>query len=208
MNRCHQCHMVRLLCYCDETSLYSNTTPVTVLLHSQELKKQSNTGALAARCLKNSHLHLYGNQEHPLDWKTIILPNHRPLLLFPYANITLTDVCESQSDGKPIQLIVPDGSWRQGNKMARKASMHLPLQRVALPDCGPSQYIIRKEKRHPTGLATIEAIAHSYRLLGEFAVYDGLMKEFKRLVNRALVARGKLKPRSILSTPTADYLAP
>lgn len=190
--RCPTCRLTMNLCYCQDIQSTKASFPVSVLVHIQEMNKQSNTGKLATRCLEDSQCLGYGIEDQPIAWDELVRPNHQPVLLFPYASHTLSKEWVASLE-RPMHLIVPDGTWRQGNKMARKISMQLPhIKRVALPlSYGTSKYVLRKKKKHDGGLGTMEAIAFAIELIDGLEAARPMYDSFFCMVDRVVAARGK-----------------
>jgi DTW domain-containing protein YfiP len=101
------------------------------------------------------------------------------------------------TDPRPITLVVPDGNWRQAAKMAQREPAFRELERVILPDMGPSRYRLRNEPK-PGGLATFEAIARALRLIEGEEIYEQLDALFTKMVERTLITRGR--PEALLPT--------
>jgi DTW domain-containing protein YfiP len=70
---------------------------------------------------------------------------------------------------------------------------------VTLPPLGPSEYRLRDEPQ-PDGLATLEAIARSLRILegdaGE-SISNAMLAPFRVMVERTLWFRGKLPDHEV-----------
>ena len=64
-----------------------------------------------------------------------------------------------------MNLVVPDGSWRQAQRMARRIPGLDGADLVTLPEGGPeTRWGVRRETKEG-GLATFEAIARAYGIL-------------------------------------------
>jgi DTW domain-containing protein len=154
-------------------------------MHSREFSKSINTGRLACCCLENSELLLLG---HPGNTKKAAVPSivsgYQPIVLFP-DGIPL-DRYIKQNPKKKYHLIVPDGSWSQGRKMAAQLMglLHesnepviiLKAVRVSLPLFDHNPYAaIRSSKSG--GASTLGAIAKALGLL-EGDEVEKKLKEF------------------------------
>lgn len=202
--RCAVCRMHLQLCLCPETPSLSTTSSLTLLLHREEQEKPTNSGALAARCLQQSRVVVVdpGDRDAapfslPPPWGT---PPRRQLLLFPADDaVSLDSALDSVSfDGGAggIDLVVPDGTWRQARKMRARLPGLSALPCVTLPTTVTTSWRLREERREH-GLATLEAIAAAFRVLEGDAVADALLAVFRLQVDRTLWLRGALRDHEV-----------
>lgn len=178
------------LCVCSLTPRIETKTRLILVIHHTEIRKPTNTGHLAAACLPNSEIHVRGRDRTPssaLSWG-----ERTPLLLFPHEGEAepLTPV-----DG-PVALIVPDGNWRQASKVRARVPGMKAVKCVTLPPGPPSIYRLRTEA-HPTGLATMEAIARALGILEGPEVQQKLEELFRVMVERTLWVRGNLRAEAV-----------
>ena len=192
--RCTRCHMLSGLCVCaliPEPRLETRTRLV-LFIHRFEDRKPTNTGRLATECLANSEVIVRGQPGHP-DAPYIASPEAESLLLFPSPDAT--PLAEHVAS-RPVTLIVPDGSWRQASKVRNRVPGMREIPCVWLPQDVQSTYRLRHEA-HPTGLATIEAIARAFELLEGgmrgTEVRQQIERVFNAMVERTLWSRGQLK---------------
>ncbi len=168
-------------------------TRLVLLIHRLEHRKPTNTGLLAAACLANREVIVRGHEAQPtapIAWE----PGSRPVLLFPFEGATpLADLAPSE---KPVTLVVPDGTWRQASKARSRVPGLREVPCVSLPPGDPSSYRLRGEA-HPTGLATIEAIARALGLLEGEMVRRALERVFRAMVERTLWLRGTIPTRDV-----------
>jgi len=170
-------------------------TKISLVIHHRELFRSSNTGLLAHRALVNSELRIRGDSRETLDLSDLLLPRYRTLLFYPCADAVELDrdlVCQ---DPRPIQLIVPDGTWRQARKIpARHHELkEIPRVRISTPNQGTFQ--LRAQSR-PEGMATLLAIACALRIIEGDLAATQLMKLYQDRVARTLKARGLLRENS------------
>ena len=139
---------------------------LVLMIHHRELKKPSNTGMVAVRCLENSEYHTIGLLDRPMNYLDVIHEDVTNLMLFPSPDATTLTPEFCQTLSKPLRLIVPDGNWGQATRMGRRILQQTNIPCVTLPDSGPTKYELRRESEdRPQGLATCEAIARAYTLL-------------------------------------------
>ncbi len=188
--RCISCRMHAELCICSFFQPFRLSTKVTVFIHHREYWKISNTGHLATLALENASVTVL---RQPVDYgitKKLLHPDYLPVVLFP--NKEAEVLTGRQEYSKPLQLIVPDGSWRQARKMIFRNPYLRDLPRIALPVGEPSIYRLRKESR-PEGMATFEAIARVLGILEGSQVQSSLERGFEAYTDRVLWTRGKKK---------------
>jgi DTW domain-containing protein YfiP len=95
----------------------------------------------------------------------------------------------------PIQLIVPDGTWRQARKLHSRHPELKDVQRVKISAPNHSTFQLRAQSR-PEGMATLQAIAHGLGVIEGDRVRAQLMKLYHAKIERMLVGRGLLRERS------------
>src|SRR3569833_3045585 len=179
--RCPACRLFQSDCLCDLLPSVPTRTRVVVVLHQLEDHKTSNTGRLAHRCLPNSEIVFRGAPararrvhlaraaaragQGPLagalappiepatpprwpDWTA----HGDPVLLFPHPDAR---PLESWRDHpRPLTLIVPDGTWRQGQRVRHRTPglEAIPCAAISRPE--PSNYRLRTAS-DPRRLATL-----------------------------------------------------
>ena len=180
--RCARCSMRPDLCICASLPRIETKTRVSLILHSLESTKSTNTGRLAVECLTNSEKFVFGARA-PLPAR-VWPEGARPVVLFPIANAR--PVTDFAGDG--LCLIVLDASWRQAARLRKRfASRNIPFAQV--PPGGPSQYALRAEP-HARGLSTLEAIARSLQALEGGTIEADMLRPFSQFQDRTLWLRG------------------
>jgi DTW domain-containing protein YfiP len=189
--RCSTCGSSLTLCMCAVLPSLALRTRVVLVIHRHELLRSSNTGMLAIRALVNSELRVRGEVRTQLDLTGLLSPEYRSLLYFPSAGaLELTPDLVAQ-DSRPIQLIVPDGTWRQARKIHSRQSELKDVPRVKISTPNDSTFQLRAQSRRE-GMATLLAIAAALRIIeGETAARQ-LIELYHARVARTLSARGLL----------------
>lgn len=189
-NRCDGCLLFVGLCVCALVPRIETRTRLVLVIHHTEIRKPTNTGNLAASCLTNSEVHVRGREGEPSA--AVTWGETTPLLLFPHEGEaeTLEPV-----DG-PVTLIVPDGNWRQASKVRARVPNMRSVRCVTLPHGEPSIYRLRSEP-HPSGLATMEAIARAMGILEGPEVQAKLEHVFRAMVERTLWLRGAIPAEAV-----------
>ena len=178
------------LCICQEFKSYPNKTKLTVIMHHRERYKTTNTGRLAAESLENSEVLLRGLPGKVLKLEEYIEEPEKCLFLFPHnESKSLADFSQAQLESFQ-QLVVPDGSWGQAQKVGAREPLVKKMTWVKLPPGPLSKYYLRKEPM-PEGMATMEAIARSLGTLEGPEIQDYLEQIFNTMVERTLKTRPK-----------------
>jgi DTW domain-containing protein YfiP len=182
LTRCDTCGLNRGLCVCATLPELRTRTHIVILTHRVELTKSTNTARLAARML-GDRAQIISSADAPSPSATS--PTHRGTwLLFPSEDaLPLEDVA-----AQVASLVVPDGTWTQARRMARRHPLCRDLPRVRLNATAPSSYQLRRAP-HPSGLCTLEAIAEALRLLEGDACASQMLESFHEWVERALRLR-------------------
>lgn len=189
-SRCFVCRMHAESCICAALPSLTLATRVVLVMHRREYKKTTNTGVLALRTLSNSALAIWGEPSDPPDPALFDDGERRALVLTPSDDAELLTPAVAAADPRPVTLIVPDGTWRQANKMPRRVPALAALPRVRLAGGPPTRYRLREET-HPWGLATFEAIARALGVLEGPPVRQTLEAAFERMVEATLATRGR-----------------
>jgi len=157
-------------------------------MHHREWAKPTATGPLALAVLSNSELRIQGYQEQPLNLQDLNSEQRRTLLLYPGDEARILSRALLAEDPKPVNLVVPDGNWRQAARMGRRLPGLEHATLVRLPEGAKTGWGIRKEC-HPEGLATFEAIARALGIIDSAEVQESMEALFSLMVERTLQAR-------------------
>ncbi len=164
-------------------------TRLVLYLHRYEARNPANTGRLAAACLAASEVRIAGRDEARAA-PFVAPPDGRALLLYPAPDAVPLD--RLPPTDQPTILVVPDGTWRQAERLRRLVPGLRALPCVTPPPGPRSNYRLRTELR-PDGLATLEAIARAYAVLEGPAVAAALDRGFRAMVERTLWTRGAIE---------------
>jgi DTW domain-containing protein len=191
---CGICAASRTSCLCDVVPRIELRTKVCLVIHHRELSRSSNTGLLALRALVNSEMRIRGEGREALDLKDLITLQYRTFLFYPSGDAAELDEALVMQESTPIQLLVPDGTWRQARKIH---SRHLELRnlpRVKISKPNNSTFQLRAQTR-PERMATLQAIAQGLGIIEGDLVRAQLMKLYHAKIDRTLKARGILTGR-------------
>jgi DTW domain-containing protein YfiP len=194
-HRCPGCQLLLAACLCELVPRVATRTRVLVVLHHAETRKPSNTGRLALRCLPNSGVVIRGAPDQAAAapaWAE----HGDPVLLFPHPDASpLAAFC---SGPRPVTLIVPDGTWRQAQRVRRRVAGLAEVPCAFVTRDTPSAYRLRRTS-DLRRLSTMEAIAEALGLLEGAqgpAAREQLLGIFRTMVDRSLRGRAlQRRPR-------------
>ena len=189
------CDASLTLCMCAALPHLDLRTKISLVIHHRALARSSNTGLLALRALVNSELRVRGESRDTLDLSDLLSPCYRTLLFYPSAAAVELDrelVCQ---DPRPIQLIVPDGTWRQARKIHSRHPELRDIPRVKISTPNHATFQLRAQSR-PEGMATLQAIASALGIIEGGPVAAQLMKLYRARLDRTLSARGLSREHS------------
>jgi DTW domain-containing protein YfiP len=165
-------------------------TRIIVLMHHREEKLPTNTARLANLILPKCEIRLRGLKEKLLDTSDLV-GKENTFLLFPSDSsiVLTTDFLICNKINGPITLVVPDGSWRQASKVAKREVNLSGLPKVMLPANAPAtQYQLRHEPKEG-GLATFEAMARTLGFIEDKMHEEKMIELFLLMVKRTLLSR-------------------
>lgn len=174
--RCPECKIHKDWCFCQHIHSTDLKTKVSFIVHHKERWLPSSTVNLAKRCLTNCDITLRGLKDSaPFN---DIDDSYTPLYLYPdeEAFELSSDFLETLK--KPVQLIVPDGTWRQAKKIKVREPALQNIQSVMVKSNNPSMYTLRKQK-YEYGLCTFEAVAYALELIEGKEISSKLLKMLK-----------------------------
>ncbi len=190
-NKCPRCKVNIEFCFCAAMEMVETTTAVDIIMHYKELALTSNSANLAPLSLSNARVHVRGLEGQRLDVSSIFRPGYTPIYLFPLEN-SRPLTTEAIADLKlPIQLILPDGSWRQARKVIDREKILQTIPCFSLRNMPLSQYKLRRE-HFADGMSTFEAMAHALTVIEGQEKTAPLFRNFTIMVDQNLKERGKI----------------
>lgn len=185
---CQGCYLHIDRCICDQMPQLNLKTKLALVVHAKELKRTTNTGRLAVKILSNSEMFIRGEGREALDLSHLLTPEYRTLLFFPSDEAVELTKELVDSSPLPIQLIVPDGNWRQASKVHYRHHELKDVQRVMIstPNLNPDH--MRAETTE-FGMATLEAIAAAFGIIEGDEIKDELMKFYQLKLEGTLKGR-------------------
>ena len=137
----------------------------------------------------NSEMRVRGQTRETLDLRDLLTPQYRTLLFYPSDNAVELDKELVAQDQKPIQLIVPDGTWRQASKVHFRHHELQDVKRVMISTPNISKFHLRAQHRRE-GMATLQAIAYALGVIEGDLVKAQLMKLYHAKLEQTLIGRG------------------
>lgn len=191
-NPCQRCFLHLERCICRVIPKLDLKTRITLVVHHKELLRTTNTGRLAVESLVNSELIKRGEsvKHERLELDYLINENYHTWLFYPAPNaVELTQELVQKYSDRPINLIVPDGNWRQASKVHYRHPELSHLLRVKISTPNPATLHIRRESTKE-GMATLEAIAHALGIIEGLEVKNQLMSVYWRKLEETFKGRG------------------
>jgi DTW domain-containing protein YfiP len=167
------------LCVCSALPALRPRTHVVIMAHRVELAKTTNTGRLVARML-GERAELVRSDE---AWQSQNSAADS-FVLFPTADALPLEEVASEVRC----LIVPDGTWAQGRRIARRHPACAPLRKVCLTGAPRSVYTLRRSYVE-NGLCTLEAVAYALQALEGDGCAAPMLAAFQQWLARALIVR-------------------
>ncbi|MBT0032049.1 DTW domain-containing protein [Vibrio alginolyticus] len=156
-------------CMCSLMPKLTSEHNILLLMHPNELKRDTNTGQLLEQCQLNIERVIWDRKQPPAELLTLLAdPSRYPVLLFPCEeSITLEHVVlQSQQQTKTPLFIILDATWQEARKMINKSRWLEGIPTMGLSASADSQYQLRRNQQQGN-LCTFEVAAHLLGQLGE-----------------------------------------
>lgn len=190
---CPKCYLHKFRCICHLIPRLDFKTRLCLIVHHRELKRTTNTGQLAIHSLVNSQMIVRGlKDEGTLDLTKLLSPNYRSVLFYPSDEAEELNSCFVKKSILPIQLIVPDGNWRQASKVATRHKEIANLERVKLSQVNSRTQHLRTE-HFDNGMSTLEAVAYAFGVLEDLKAQQSLLSVYDAKLQQTLLGRGVKK---------------
>lgn len=186
---CPVCFLHKSRCICHLIPNLAVKTRLVLIVHAKELKRTTNTGRLAVQALSNSEMRIRGGSKQALDLGDLLNGPYRTLLFYPSDNAVELRSQIMINDPRPIQLLVPDGNWRQASKVHYRHEELKDVPRVMIREENLASSHLRAESTS-YGMATLEAIAKAFYLLEGPEVGEQLMALFQAKLEQTMASRG------------------
>jgi len=190
--KCPRCFVSQAHCFCSEIVEFKTETKVTFIMHKDERWLTSNTVHLATLSIPNSEVILRGLENDPIESHLTLDENYTQLYLFPTGDAQELTPEFVATLKKPVQLIIPDGTWRQASKMHKREAILKDIPKVVIKPDAPSGYTLRNQN-HENNLCSFEAMSYALAALEKNSpsIKEGLFKLFKIMNDSFARARGQ-----------------
>ena len=203
---CKSCGLLNIVCICDKIEKISLKNKVSVIIPHVESNKSSNTGGLVKSVLSNSEVFIRGEKNKLFNPDDVLLNEYQNIILYTGGRELTHDYIKSFD--KPINLIVPDGTWTTAPRIVVREEKFYKIPKVSLFSPPKSQYKIRKHP-NPYYISTFEAIIYSLEIIeNNSELKDKLLYYFLMKIDNLLWLAGKLpkdKVRGGVSQKAVDW---
>lgn len=186
---CPRCGLNPTLCICELIPTLTLATRVLLVVHAKELKRTTNSGRLALEALTNSGLRIRGVIGQNLDLTPDLNPEYQSLVFYPSEGASELNSEFMKSIRCPVQLIVPDGNWRQASKVATRHPELKNLPRVKITTPNTARHHLRAESTE-YGMSTLEAIAKALGVIEGAEAEAALTELYQAKLAATLKGRG------------------
>ncbi len=159
----------RFNCICSMVPKLTSEQSLMLLMHPNELSRDTNTGKLLQQCQLNVE-HAIWDRKQPSQAlvERLAAPSLYPVLLFPGENsLTLAQVTQqSQQQSRKPLFIILDATWQEASKMINKSRWLEGVPMMELSTQGDSEYQLRRNQQQGN-LCTFEVAAQLLGQLGE-----------------------------------------
>ncbi|HHF3152411.1 TPA: tRNA-uridine aminocarboxypropyltransferase [Vibrio diabolicus] len=156
-------------CMCSLMPKLTSEHNILLLMHPNELTRDTNTGQLLEQCQLNIERVIWDRKQPPAELLSLLAdPSRYPVLLFPSEeSVTLEHVAlQSQQQTKTPLFMILDATWQEARKMINKSRWLESIPTMALSASADSQYQLRRNQQQGN-LCTFEVAAHLLGQLGE-----------------------------------------
>lgn len=153
---CPRCGL-RYQCICSLAPVLDADWHLALLIHPNELKRETNSGKLLSQTLNHCQNHIWQRTAPPQALLAQINSgDYRPLLLFPgQESCVLTADIAAERDHRPLLFILLDATWQEARKMVNRSPWLQNLPRVRLASTSESRYALRRNQQ-PGNLCSCE----------------------------------------------------
>ncbi|HAS6176419.1 TPA: DTW domain-containing protein [Vibrio vulnificus] len=165
---CPQCGL-RYQCLCDQFPSLQSEVALVLLMHPNEVERETNTGKLLHWCRLPVRQFVWQRAAPPQALLDLLSDaQFMPVVLYPSEqSITLTQIKEraQQTQRQPLFIIL-DATWQEARKMLNKSEWLKALPQLALHGDSTSNYQLRRNQQQGN-LCTLEIAAELVKQLGE-----------------------------------------
>lgn len=159
---------------------------ITLLTHSKEFAKRSNTGQLVVDVLGDSAEQICWDRMNPPARLLEEIDAGGVALIYPGA---ADEAGDDLSDIRQVILI--DGTWHEARKIHQRSPYLQSIRRISLDTGTKSVYNLRKNQKE-FGLCTAECVIEVLRRSGNLTEADLLLERFLAFIRPPGVMRGSV----------------
>ncbi|WP_440886933.1 tRNA-uridine aminocarboxypropyltransferase [Vibrio sp. WZ-1] len=182
---CPQCGF-QFNCICSLLPKLNSKHVLMLLMHPNELTRDTNTGKLLTLCQLNVTQTVWDRKTPPAELlETLADPSLLPVLLFPSEeSLTLEQVQQqsNQQNRQPLYIIV-DATWQEARKIINKSRWLEGVAMMGLTTQADSQYQLRRNQQQGN-LCTFEVAAQLLGQLGEAQNQQQMLSLFDQYLPR------------------------
>lgn len=165
---CQHCGL-RHNCVCPDLPKIALDIHIALLMHENELSRDTNTGQWLLKSMSTSSQHTWQRKSPPSELLKLLQDErYSPALLFPSEESVAVSQIKHQAtmQSKTPLFIILDGTWQEAKKMLRKSPW---LAGIPLAHITPSHTSVYQLRRNQSEghLCTLEVAAEVIRELGE-----------------------------------------
>jgi DTW domain-containing protein YfiP len=151
----------------------------TLLTHTKEISKRSNTGRLVVDFLGNSAEQVLWDRMQPPARLLKEIEGGGVALIYPGTED------ETSGDFADIHhFILIDSTWQEARKIHQRSPYLQKVRRISLRTMQKSQYSLRKNQKE-AGLCTVECVISILRSTGQIEKADQLQACFIAFMNQS-----------------------
>lgn len=160
---------------------------ITLLTHSKEFSKRSNTGRLVVDVLGNQAEQICWDRMNPPAELLREIATGGVALVYPGATV------EADGDLTGIhRVILIDGTWHEARKIHQRSPYLQNIRRISLNLAEKSRYNLRKNQKE-SGLCTAECAIEILRRSGNTVDAERLLEGFIAFIRPAGAMRGEIQ---------------
>ena len=165
----------------------------TLLTHTKEIAKRSNTGRLVVDLLGSSAEQVLWDRTRPPARLVEEIEAGGVALIYPGTED------ETSGDLAGIgHFILIDSTWQEARKIHQRSPYLQKVRRISLKTTHKSEYILRKNQKK-SGLCTVECVIEILRSAGQTEKADHMQASFLAFMNQS---GAKCRPLHEPCTPT------
>ncbi|CAE6925355.1 tRNA-uridine aminocarboxypropyltransferase [Vibrio alginolyticus] len=173
-------------CICSLLPKLTSEHAMILLMHPNEVSRDTNTGKLLQQCSLNVEQIIWDRKQPPQELMERLEDSSLyPVLLFPGEEcLTLENVQQqSQKHNRQPLFIILDATWQEARKMINKSRWLKNVPLMGLVTQGESDYQLRRNQQQGN-LCTFEVAA---QLLGQLGEEDN-QRQMQSFFNHYLAA--------------------